>query len=72
MEAMKDPESEGSMTYAELLASCNAGLLRRPESPYGHCPQCGAPGVTRERRPNGNDTCEAGHVYPSANAANQP
>jgi hypothetical protein len=36
--------------------------------PYGLCPICGAPGVRRERRPNGNDTCENGHVYPSAQA----
>lgn len=37
---------------------------------YGHCPHCGAPGVLRERRPDGNDTCECGHVYPSAAAVN--
>lgn len=36
--------------------------------PYGYCPACGAPGKTRERRPNGNDTCENGHTYPSAQA----
>jgi transcriptional regulator with XRE-family HTH domain len=35
---------------------------------YGHCPHCGAAGVLRERRPDGNDTCEQGHVYPSAAA----
>lgn len=34
--------------------------------PYGKCPRCGAWGESRERRPNGNDTCENGHVYPSA------
>jgi hypothetical protein len=33
---------------------------------YGHCPHCGAEVVTRERGLNGNDTCAAGHVYPSA------
>ncbi len=38
------------------------------KSPYGRCPICGALGVTRERQPNGNDTCENGHVYPSAKA----
>lgn len=32
---------------------------------YGYCPTCGSPGVTRERRPNGNDTCSNGHTYPS-------
>ena len=43
------------------------GLDKRP-SPYGKCPTCGANGVTRERRPNGNDKCERGHEYPSASA----
>ena len=35
---------------------------------YGYCPTCGAPGVSRERRPNGDDQCTNGHVYPSADA----
>ena len=35
------------------------------ESPYGYCPVCGAKGLTRERRPNGDDRCEKGHSYPS-------
>ena len=35
---------------------------------YGLCPICGAPGKFRERRPWGNDICEAGHSYPSAQA----
>jgi len=35
---------------------------------YGYCPVCGAVGVTRERRLNGNDKCENGHVYPSKDA----
>lgn len=34
-------------------------------SPYGYCPHCGSAGKLRERRLNGNDTCENGHVYPS-------
>lgn len=34
-------------------------------SVYGFCPSCGAPGVSRERRPNGNDECQNGHIYPS-------
>ena len=33
---------------------------------YGYCPQCHAPGVHRERRPNGNDRCGRGHEYPSS------
>lgn len=35
---------------------------------YGRCPHCGAKCATRERRPNGNDECENGHVYPSSAA----
>lgn len=35
-------------------------------SKYGFCPHCGAEVATRERRLDGNDTCAAGHVYPSA------
>lgn len=34
-------------------------------SPYGYCPHCLKPGVSRERRTDGNDACESGHVYPS-------
>ena len=37
-------------------------------APYGYCPICAAPGVSRERRPNGNDRCKNGHTYLSANA----
>lgn len=37
-------------------------------SVYGFCPQCGAPGKMRERRPNGDDVCERGHKYPSRTA----
>lgn len=32
---------------------------------YGQCPHCRGKVVQRERRLNGNDTCENGHVYPS-------
>ena len=35
---------------------------------YGYCPRCSAPGVMRERRPNGNDRCQHGHSYPSMSA----
>ena len=38
---------------------------------YGYCPECGAKGVMRERRPNGNDKCANGHTYPS-NTSPQP
>ena len=35
---------------------------------YGFCPFCGADGVSRERRPNGDDRCSRGHQYPSSSA----
>jgi len=28
---------------------------------YGKCPQCGSPGVTRDRSPEGYTTCSKGH-----------
>ncbi len=49
---------------AELLAAAEVELA----DPYGRCPHCGAAGVSRERRLNGNDTCAGGHVYPSCAA----
>ena len=41
-------------------------------APYGYCPECGKPGKSRERRPNGNDRCPDGHCYPSAAAKSAP
>jgi len=38
------------------------------ELPYGSCPVCHGAGLSRERRPNGNDKCVNGHVYPSREA----
>jgi hypothetical protein len=35
---------------------------------YGFCPICGSPGISRERRPNGNDLCRKGHKYLSSSA----
>lgn len=46
--------------------------MKELPSPYGYCPRCGAPGKARERRPNGNDICEAGHEYPSREAVGEP
>lgn len=42
------------------------------EAHIGYCPRCGARGKFRERRPNGNDECERGCVYPSATAMTAP
>jgi hypothetical protein len=33
-----------------------------------HCPICGSSLVTTERRPNGNSTCDQGHIFPTASA----
>lgn len=33
---------------------------------YGRCVTCGAPGVIRERRPDGDTTCQKGHKHKSA------
>jgi len=38
------------------------------ETPYGFCPICGSPGISRERSPFGNDRCEKGHVYKSTDS----
>jgi hypothetical protein len=54
---------------AQGVLGQNKPHTSHPNRPlYGHCPICGQPGVSRERRPDGNDTCAAGHVYPSAKA----
>lgn len=37
-------------------------------APYGYCPYCDQPGISRERRLDGNDRCSNGHIYPSAQA----
>lgn len=50
----------------EIKANCDATLG------YGFCPRCNAPGVSRERRPDGNDTCARGHTYKSTEARAVP
>ena len=37
-------------------------------APYGYCPKCGAEGVIRERKPDGNTTCSNDHIYLSRDA----
>lgn len=41
-------------------------------TPYGYCPKCRGRGINRERRINGDDTCENGHIYPSKESTKQP
>lgn len=40
----------------------------KSSTPYGYCPRCGALGIMRERRLNGNDQCVNNHGYPSSEA----
>lgn len=66
----KNADSVGTMNEVEVAKDNRMPVYDAATIlfPYGRCPLCGAPGVSRERRPNGNDRCEGGHVYPSANA----
>ncbi|KPK72264.1 MAG: hypothetical protein AMJ84_04570 [Acidithiobacillales bacterium SM23_46] len=50
------------------LAPMPEDKTRWRPAPYGYCPLCGAVGVSRERRPDGNDRCVNGHEYPSSRA----
>lgn len=43
-------------------------MLGNAAHSYGYCPECGAPGKSRERRLNGDDKCHNGCVYPSKDA----
>ena len=57
---------------AEILKNTKVSIYKalaqtqEPVAVYGYCPECGAKGVMRERRPNGNDKCANGHTYPSS------
>ena len=56
-------------TYLEIAHLLTKGIDKTlVKSTYGSCPLCGADGIMRERRPDGNDTCTNGHVYPSSKA----
>lgn len=50
------------------MEKLNTSNQSQGEGVYGYCPMCGARGIARERRPYGNDRCENGHCYPSAEA----
>jgi hypothetical protein len=43
-------------------------LMKSIHDSYGRCPACGGRCILRERRINGNDRCENGHIYPSRDA----
>ncbi len=64
---------KGHHEYADVLlrkyrAAIDAAIsedIQKDDSPYGRCPQCGALGVSRERRINGYTRCENGHAIRS-------
>ena len=61
----------GKPEYDEARKAVQVGKqalaqTQEPVAVYGYCPECGAKGVMRERRPNGNDKCANGHTYPSS------
>lgn len=49
-----------------LIGDLKAALVEA--APFGFCPHCAAPGVTRERAPAGHTVCAGGHRYPSQDA----
>ena len=52
----------------EALAQDELCSPQEPVAVYGYCPECGAKGLQRERRPDGFDRCVNGHIYPSSKA----
>jgi hypothetical protein len=59
---------EFAMQYWDLAPAPPEEESPYRPAPYGYCPLCGAVGVSRERRPDGNDKCANGHTYPSDRA----
>ena len=64
------PAEQSIITYQGECSWCgereSLAQTQEPVAVYGYCPECGAKGVMRERRPNGNDKCANGHTYPSS------
>jgi hypothetical protein len=63
-----------AIKLAKLVAAKAIAELesQEPVAVYGYCPECGAKGVMRERRPDGNDKCANGHTYQSCKAIRTP
>jgi hypothetical protein len=57
---------------ASQIEQARSAPVQEPVGVYGHCPVCGAKGVTRERRPGGDDRCANGHTYKSMHATTPP
>jgi hypothetical protein len=54
------------------IKQARSAPVQEPVGVYGHCPVCGAKGITRERRPGGDDRCANGHTYKSIHATTPP
>ena len=65
--AVENILTEYGLQAIDFVADFKQALAQTQElvAVYGYCPECGAKGVMRERRPNGNDKCANGHTYPS-------
>ena len=66
--AVENILTEYGLQAIDFVADFKQALAQTQElvAVYGYCPECGAKGVMRERRPNGNDKCANGHTYPSS------
>ena len=66
--AVENILNEYGLQAIDFVADFKQALAQtqEPVAVYGYCPECGAKGVMRERRPNGNDKCANGHTYPSS------
>lgn len=58
--------------YAELEVSYADVPAESEASGYGTCPECGGPGISTERRMDGNSFCAAGHSFPNPFTARAP
>lgn len=72
-----NPAIDDSIKEINDLRATVAGLKGEPvparielanHSTFGFCPHCSSRSVSREKRPDGNDRCEKGHVYPSSSS----
>lgn len=80
MVALSKPGGEsgamGMMLRARLAKEVNELLVRMgagptPQNSYGTCPKCGEPGVSTEKRRNGNSRCANGHTFPREAVPNE-
>lgn len=65
-------EHLNEVALRRLIVRCDSGtdntvFTAEPiaQDQYGYCAHCNSKVVLRERKFDGNDTCESGHVYPS-------